>query len=218
VYYVDLGSAYIARSLRLICAEIGTRLLHTLAKDCEAKGAIERFHRTWREEVGDELPRHPLRLEELNALHWAWLGSEYHARRHETTGKAPREHWLAEASRLRPLRESLDVDEVFLHRAQRKVRKDGTVRFAGGFLEVHPELTGKTVELRFDPADPRDVRVFLDGRFVCDCVPLDRHRNASRQRRRRLGKPDPRVEPTGLDPLDLIRREHYQRARPFEED
>ena len=29
VYYVDLGAAYIAHSLRVGCAEIGTRLLHT---------------------------------------------------------------------------------------------------------------------------------------------------------------------------------------------
>jgi len=43
-YYVDGGSAYIARSLRLICAELGIELLHTERQDCEAKGAIERWH------------------------------------------------------------------------------------------------------------------------------------------------------------------------------
>ncbi|MFQ5601607.1 MAG: helix-turn-helix domain-containing protein, partial [Candidatus Krumholzibacteriia bacterium] len=64
-YYVDLGSAYIARSLRVICADLGVHLVHTAPKDCEAKGAIERWHRTWREEVGDELPDHPLPLAEL---------------------------------------------------------------------------------------------------------------------------------------------------------
>ena len=79
-YYVDLGAAYVARSLRAICAELGIHLLHTAPKDCEAKGAIERWHRTWREEVGDELPAQPLPLDELNAIHWAWLGAEYHAR------------------------------------------------------------------------------------------------------------------------------------------
>ena len=76
-YYVDRGAAYIAASLRLICAELGIRLLHTGVQDCEAKGVIERWHRTWREEVGDELPAHPLPLAELNAKHWAWLAAEY---------------------------------------------------------------------------------------------------------------------------------------------
>jgi transposase InsO family protein len=45
-YYVDLGAAYIADSLKLICAELGIRLLHTQVQDCEAKGVIERWHRT----------------------------------------------------------------------------------------------------------------------------------------------------------------------------
>jgi hypothetical protein len=219
VYYVDLGAAYRARSLKLICAEIGTRLIHTLPKDCEAKGAIERWHRTWREEVGDELPERLLHLEELNSIHWAWLGAEYHARRHGTTGKAPKEHWLEEASHLRTLRRGLDIDAVFLHRAQRKVRKDATVRYAGKLLEVRAELTGKWVELRYDPADCEALPgVFLDGSFVCDTVPLDRHQNARRRRRRNLGEPDPEVEPTGLDPLDLIQREHYQRTRTRRRD
>ena len=79
-YYVDRGSAYVARSLRLICAELRIHLLHAGVRDAEAKGVIERWHRTWREEVGDELPDAPLPLAELNAKHWAWLGAEYHAR------------------------------------------------------------------------------------------------------------------------------------------
>ncbi|MEN8183587.1 MAG: helix-turn-helix domain-containing protein [Myxococcota bacterium] len=214
-YYVDLGSAYVARSLRAICGELGVHLVHTAPKDCEAKGAIERWHRTWREEVGDELPDHPLPLADLNAIHWAWLGSEYHARRHATTERVPREHWLAEAQELRPLPPGLDLGVVFLHRARRKVRKDGTLRFAGGLFEVRPELVGKTIELRFDPSDAEArPRVFLDGRFACDTVPLDRLQNATRGRRRNLGQPDPSAEPTGIDPLAQILEEHYERTRP----
>ncbi|MFQ5601584.1 MAG: Mu transposase C-terminal domain-containing protein, partial [Candidatus Krumholzibacteriia bacterium] len=166
------------------------------------------------EEVGDELPDHPLPLAELNAIHWAWLGAEYHARRHDTTRRIPREHWLDEVRHLRALPQTLDIDEVFLHRAKRKVRKDATVRFAGGMLEVRSELVGKTVELRYDPTEKNArPRVFLEGRFVCDTVPLDRHKNAARHRRRNLGEGDPTVEPTGLDPLALIEREHYERTR-----
>ncbi len=213
-YYVDLGSAYIAHSLKIICGELGIHLLHTGAGDCEAKGAIERYHRTWREEVGDELPEQPLPLSDLNAIHWAWLGAEYHARKHATTERAPREHWLAELDHLRALPRGIDLDAVFLHRARRTVRKDGTVRWGGKYLEVRAELTGQRVELRFDPADPTALpAVYVEGRFACDTVLLDRHRNATRQRRRNLGAPDPTVKPTGLDPLEQITREHYQRTQ-----
>jgi len=62
VYYVDGGAAYKATSLRLICAELGIQHLHTPPGEGEAKGAIEKWHRTWREEVEDELPGEPLPL------------------------------------------------------------------------------------------------------------------------------------------------------------
>jgi len=214
-YYVDLGAAFTAGSIKIICAEITTRLLHTARKDCEAKGGIERFHRRWREEVGDELPRQPLPIEELNAKHWAWLSAEYHVRKHSTTGRAPLEHWLAEAEYLRTLPRGLNLDEVFLHREKRTVRKDGTVRFWGRFLEVRSELVGRKIELRFDPHEKDALpRVFVAGRFVCDTVLLDRLKNASRRRRRVKGEPPPMLEPTGLDPLGLIEDEHYRRVRP----
>jgi len=112
VYYVDLGSAYVAGSLKQICAELGVRLVHTRSKDPEAKGVIEKWHRTWREEVGDELPDHPLSLVELNAIHWAWLSAEYHARIHDTTGKAPLSHWLSEVEHLRALPPGKDLGKL----------------------------------------------------------------------------------------------------------
>ncbi len=89
------------------------------------------------------------------------------------------------------------------------------MRFSGHFYEVRPELAGQRVELRFDPHDPHAVppEVFVDDAFVCDSVPLDRLRNTARRRRRQLGTPDPASPPTGLDPLALIQREHYQRTR-----
>jgi hypothetical protein len=58
--------------------------------------------------------------------------------------------------------------------------------------------------------------VFVDDRFVCDSVLLDRLRNASRRRRRLSGEAAPDAEPSGLDPLALIEQEHYQRVRPLD--
>lgn len=214
-YYVDRGAAYRAHSLVAICGELGIQHILCDAGDCEAKGGIERFHRTWREEVGDELPDEPIPLAELNAIHWAWLSSEYHRREHTTTGRAPLAHWLAEAEYLRPVPGGVDLDEVFLHRTRRKVRKDGTVRFRGMWLEVQPELVGQTVELRFEPVETDALpRVFVEGKFVCDTVVLDRHRNATRKRRRGLGAPEPQTQPSGLYPLEQIKHEHYRRTRP----
>jgi hypothetical protein len=86
------------------------------------------------------------------------------------------------------------------------------VRWRGGYLEVRAELSGESIELRFDPEDECALsRVFVDRTFVCDTVPLDRLANMHRRRRRIAGEPDPRAATTGLDPLGLIEDEHPAR-------
>ncbi len=213
-YYVDRGAAYVAGSLVGICADLSCLLLHAGKQDAEAKGVIERWHRTWREEVEDELPHEPIRIEDLAAIHFAWLARDYHPRVHDTTGAAPRDRFLAELNELRaaPPRDKLDA--IFLHRDKRTVRKDGTVRWKGRWLEVRPELVGQNIELRFDPREPDALpKVFRGKVFYCDTVPLDRIANMHRPRRRVSGEPDPQVEPTGIDPLALLVEEHTRATR-----
>jgi transposase InsO family protein len=213
--YLDNGAAQTSLSLKLICAELSIRLLHTEAYTPESKGAIERWNRTWRDEIESELPKEPLPLEELQSRVWSWLAVEYNARKHDTTAKAPLEHWLEKANVLRPVPQGLSLDEVFLHRERRKVRKDGTVRFRGEFLEVRSTLLGKEVELRFDPFDSTTLpRVFLDGKFACDTVLLDPIANSMRKRHRGGGKAEESQAKSGVDPLRLIQDEHLRRACP----
>jgi transposase InsO family protein len=215
-YYVDRGPAYIAHSLRLICGELRIRLLHTGSGDAAAKGVIERWHRTVREELLDELDPEPHPIAELNSKLWAWLGAEYNVRDHDTTGRRPRDHFLEHAEHLRPIPPGKNLDEVFLHRLVRTVRGDGTVRYKGGFLEVRPELVASRtkVELRFDPTDEFALpKVFVRDRFVCDTVPLDRLANSGRKRRR-IQFPVPTLPPSGIDPIAQLEDEHYRRGRP----
>lgn len=217
VLYLDRGAAQRSDSLRLICAELAIRLLHCRAYDPEAKAGVERLIRTFREEVVDEFPKQPLPLAEANGFVWSWLSAEYHRRVHGGTGRPPLEHWLSQAAQLRPAPRSLLLDEVFLHRERRKVRKDGTVRFDGRLLEVRPELSGQKVELRFDPERPERLpQVFVDDELYCDTVELDVIRN-SRRRRRRGVTPEESATPrheTGLSPLEQIQAEHDRRLRP----
>jgi hypothetical protein len=150
----------------------------------------------------------------LCAVHFAWLAREYHLRPHETTGSPPRERFLAELDELRPAPSPERLTEIFLHRDKRVVRKDATVRWGGDYLEVRPELVGKEVELRFDPCDDTLVpKVYRDGAFVCDTVPLDRLANMHRARRRVSGEPAPDIEPSGIDPLAQLVDEHAQATR-----
>lgn len=163
------------------------------------------------------MPPGPICIHDLAAKHDAWLAAEYHARKHSTTGRIPRQHWLEQVQHLRPLPEGKSLDEVFLHRLRRNVRKDGTVSFNGQRLEVRAELAGQgDVELRFNPSRPDALpKVFVDDTFVCDTVPLDLYANAQRRRRQLVGQPSRRLPPSGLDALALIQDEHELRTRPL---
>ncbi len=214
VLYLDQGAAQRAASLGVICAELGIRLLHCRAYDPEAKAGVERIFRTVREELLDELMERRITLAELNSLLWSWVSAEYHRRGHGGTEREPLEHWLSQVDRVRPAPRPEVLDEVFLHRETRKVRKDGTVRFAGRLLEVRSELVGQKVELRFNPELPELPRVYVDGKPFCDTVELDVIRNSSRKRRR-IAAIEPEEKPTsGLDPLVQIQAEHERRFAP----
>lgn len=158
----------------------------------------------------DELPAGPHTLERLNAALWAWLEREYHARTHSTTGRAPGLHIEAELEHLRPVPEDIDLRDVFMHRAQRLVHRDGCVRFQGQLYEVPGDLVGEHVELRYDPRVPAD-RPLIWSRGVYRDVAtlLDRVANASGERKR---LPDLTPTPEGLD-IDVLAQleaEHYR--------
>jgi transposase InsO family protein len=214
--YEDRGAAQTSLSLKLICAELGVALLHTRPRDPEAKGVIERLFETIRAEILDELPSEPIDLATLNSLLWSWLSAEYHRRRHDTTKREPLEHWLSQLEPIRPAPRGEEMDRIFLHRQHRTVRNDGTVRFKGRLLEVRGELRGQQVELRFDPFRlERLPQVYLDRRFYCDTVELDRVRNSRRPRRKLVSTSEPAAPAaTGLDPLRLIQDEHDRRTAP----
>jgi putative transposase len=215
--YVDKGAAQTSDSLRLICAELGIRLIHTRAYDPQSKAGIERMIRTIREEVESELPLEPLPIGELNSLLWSWIQGEYHRRIHSGTNRAPLEDWLSQAENLRPAPEGKVLDRIFLHRESRKVRKDGTVRFGGRLLEVRSELSGREVELRFEPGgNGRLPDVYKDGKFYCNTTELDLAANSRRKRYRPKVKPACELDVSGqrkAEPLKLIQEEHLRQIR-----
>lgn len=214
--YVDNGAAQTAESLRLISAELGVYLRHCAPYDAAAKGAIERFFKTYRAEVEDEFdPDETLTLDELNARLWAWLSAEYHRREHGGTEKVPLDHWLEHVDHLRGAPPADRLERIFLHRDTRVVRNDSTISFANYSLGVRGELVGQTVEVRFcadGPFDPEDrstyPTVYVDGEPYCETVLVDPVRNSTRKRRQ-LGDDEPEDDAeTDIDPMGQLLDEH----------
>jgi hypothetical protein len=164
-----------------------------------AKGKLERWHRTCRDQFLSELDaRHITSIDDLNARLWAWLEMVYHRTPHAgLSGKTPLERYQQDLPKIRTLGpRAAHIDALFLHRIKRLVRKDGTVSYLSQRFEVPYELADKTVQLVVDPHAHTVLGVEDDkGNPIGQATPLDAIANANRTRH----KPAP-VEPPTLVP------------------
>ena len=179
---------------------------------------MERWHRTFRDQFLAELdPRRITHLDDLNARLWAWLEQVYHRTPHAgLDGVTPLARYQQDLASIRSLGpRAAQIDELFLHRINRFVRKDGTVSYLGARFEVPFELAGKTIRLVVDPHAGTVVAVENEaGDRVGSATPLDALANLKRVRR----KPAPVGDVAGTDhPSTNLVELAYQQYHGIEE-
>jgi putative transposase len=199
---------------------LGIHLVYCRPYAPEGKGKLERWHRTFRDQFLSELDPSRIReLSDLNARLWAWVEQVYHRAPHSgLEGRTPLERYQQDLPRVRTLGTlAARLDELFHHRIERKVRKDGTVSYQGSRFEVPYELSGKSVRLVVDPHARNVLGVEdADGQALGVATPLDALANVERRRR----KPQP---PEASSPsvtrtdneVELAYRQYYD---PTEEE
>ncbi len=187
---IDNGPAYISSSLKSICARLEIRLVYCRPGEPEAKGKIERYHRTFRDQFLNEIDFNKINgLDDLNARLWSWIERVYHQRSHGglDNEKTPIERWREELHLVRPLLPYVveQIDDLFYHREERLVRKNGTISWNGRFYEVHHNLVGDKVTLVFDPHSQKAIRVETAfGDNLGPAVLLNVEGNLHRERQR----------------------------------
>jgi putative transposase len=162
--FVDNGAAYRSQHLSLVCAKIGTTLIHARPYQPQSKGKMERFFRTVRLQLMPTLASADLAsVEALNRRLWAYVENEYHRAPHRGLGgEAPLDRWAKVADEVRYL--EAELDDLFLAEAQRKVHQDRVVSLHGVAYEVDASLVGATVTLRYDPTlKGRPIQVHSGG-------------------------------------------------------
>lgn len=163
--FVDNGAAYRSQHLSLVCAKLGTTLIHARPRDAAAKGKQERwFLRVRTQLLPTLIPEDFQSIEALNRRLWAWIESEYHCTPHKgLENQTPFDRWSQFADEVRYLDD--DLDDLFLAEAKRKVQKDRIVSLNGLAYEVDASLVGETVLLRFDPSlKGRAIQVLHQGK------------------------------------------------------
>jgi putative transposase len=221
--FVDNGAAYRSQHLALVCAKLGTTLIHARAYQPESKGKQERWFRTVRMQLLPTLtPGDTASLDALNRRLWAWVEGEYHQTPHRSLdGETPLDRWAKFSSEVRYLDGQVDLDALFLSEAKRKVQKDRTVSLNGVVYEVDASLVGATVTLRFDPSTlQRSIEVWHESKKVQDAKVVDLYANCfvkrDRPSRTLCASTPPEAPPAGLRLSQLAPDEPSAPTRPEE--
>lgn len=164
--YTDQGQPFTSDHTRIICANLGIRLLHAKPYHAWSKGKVERLFRTIQEdfEASLRLPgQAAASLAELNAKFSRWLQEVYHLRVHSSTGMSPEARFAQHTQHLRLLDPHQDLERLFYMKTERVVRKDGTIRLENQLYEVDLSLRSLKIQLRYDPWRLDRIEVFFRG-------------------------------------------------------
>ena len=158
--YTDNGAPYVNDQLSLICGAIGTVLLHTKVRDGASKAKIERFWRTTKERWLYGLDMESVHsLKDFNTIFREYIRS-YNTTFHSGIECTPFDRYRASKDQVRPPRSREWLDQCFLNRITRKVRKDATVSIEKVSFDVPMQFIGHTVDIRFRPGE-------MDSAVIC---------------------------------------------------
>jgi len=170
--YVDNGSIYASQEITLICARIGCILRHTAVRDAAAKGKIERFFKT----VRDQFLSKQLDLSSLDALNrqfTVWVENEYNATEHSAISMKPIDRFGLDLRRIRFMPPNEANDELFYAEAERKVKKDNTFSFRNNRYETPVDLSDKPIQIRYERHHTGTIVIYYKGQRMGLAKPLD---------------------------------------------
>lgn len=133
--YLDNGATYRGETLSFACARLGTTLLHAKPYDAPARGKMERFWRTLREQCL-VFCKEVTSLHDLNVRILAWLDEQYHVSPHGgLVGKTPAQVFDAAPVRADAL-DDARLRAAMTVRERRRLRRDNTLSMDGADWET----------------------------------------------------------------------------------
>ena len=204
VLYTDNGSDFTSKRLEQVTTALRVRAIFSAPGAPRGRGRVERFFRTVDEMFLSDLtgyarkgrPRVVYTIEQLEKMFRSFLIDTYH-RRPSGDRPSPAARW-EEGGFLPRMPESLEQLDLLLmeETRSRRVRQDGVhfhkLRYVSLTLAAY---VGEEVNIRFDPRDMGEIRIFHRNRFLCRAisaelageeVPLRELVRARTQRRREL--------------------------------
>jgi transposase InsO family protein len=187
IIYCDNGSNYSAKGIQLACIRLGIKLTHAPIRDGAAKGKIERFFRTFRDQF---LTIHHdfSSISDLNDLTHNWVENEYNDRHHRAIAMRPIDRFCLDRDRIIYLPNEDFIDEIFFVEENRKVNKDNTFRFQNELYECPAHLRQKTIQIRFHSKKKDTVLVYYNDSRMGQARVVNLHFNAKTFSKNEEGK------------------------------
>ena len=183
--YVDHGSQYVARQLKLSLSRLGIKVRFAPIRSGKSKGKVEKFHQVVDAFLREVKLQKIETLEELNHYWDLYRDDFYHRMPHDgireyyeslgakvpENGISPEQEFNRDSRALTYIDKGV-VAEAFLHHEKRRVDKGACISFRGKRYETNPSLIGFDVEISYDPAAPETVMVHHPGMEPFEAKPL----------------------------------------------
>lgn len=171
--YMDNGKIYTSNRLDMICAELGSRVIHCAPYSPEGKGKIEKFFWYVDKSFEPEVKVSGITtLDQLNEAFAAWLNHNYHNKIHSEIEKTPMEAFEEGRSYIKAA-DAKTLYDIFLYREERKVSKTAVISVCGNLYEVEGKLARKKIQVRYHPDDLTKIGVYYQGDRYPDAAPFE---------------------------------------------
>ncbi|MCA9716412.1 MAG: transposase, partial [Myxococcales bacterium] len=205
---LDNHGSFTGADVKVVCAQLGIRLVHARPYDGASKGKIERFWRTLRSHVLDELDLEAVQtLDDLNLRVMNWVDGRYNLQPHGgLEGRTPLSVFEEGAADVRFVSDLDELAKHFVVRVERSVRNDATCTLEGRTFEVPQHLRRTKVTLCYAVLRPDSVWI-VDGGTIVPLSEVDSVAN-SRRLRMRMAPVDPGAAPraTGINGVEALLR------------
>lgn len=176
LFFCDNGSVYSAKQFHIMCARMGTKLIHAKPYSPESKGKIEKFFQfvdsSFTGEANLLINQGKLTtLKQLNDYLRSWLEA-YDNRVHRSTKQTPKNRFEAKVEQTRHLPAEI-LKEIFLWEEERSVRKTAIIELEGNRYDVDSSLRGKRIQIRYNPFDLSTIQVWKDNERFDDAKPAE---------------------------------------------
>ncbi len=181
LFNFDNGSSYKNKQMELLAARIGTSINYCKPYTPTAKGKIERWFRTMKDQWMASLDMRDFHsLDQIRGSLLAWIHIYNNTPHASLKGMSPMDRFFSEPEQIRRLSQE-QIDKSFLLEIERRVSADSVIVIDQTEYEVDFRFAKQRIRLRYSP-DMKDIYIVEPDSSLTPIRLLNKQENASVRR------------------------------------